>query len=185
VRRSSEEEHLGAVGSFAVRSEDIGAVGQGGGAVGQWAGRRSSEEVASWGSLATARVFGQHALKMLTQSLTRIVKRIMGSTGAEFSEEEHLGAVGQFCGEEEQWGSGAWRRIILGQWGSGAVGHGGGAVRRSSEGISSGRVFGHHALKMLTHNLTLESQNESLILREKIIEKQPFHQLHFLYILFL
>ena len=76
--------------------------------MGQWgsgAGRRSSEEVASWGSLASARVFGQHALKMLTQSLTRIVQRIMGSTGTEFSEEEHLGAVGQFCSEEEQWGS--------------------------------------------------------------------------------
>ena len=104
---------MGQWGSFAVRSEDIGAVGQGGGAVGHGAGRRGSgawrRGSGAWrrGSLASARVFGQHALKlkMLTQSLTRIVQRIMGSTGTEFSEEEHLGAVGQFCSEEEQWGS--------------------------------------------------------------------------------
>ena len=48
----------------------------------------------------------------------------------------HLGAVGQFCSEEEQWGSDPWRRSRGAwgreeeQWGSGAVGQGGGAVRR-------------------------------------------------------
>ena len=80
--------------------------------MGQW-GREEGQwgrEAVRRGSLASARVFGQHALKMLTQSLTRIVQRIMGSTGTEFSEEEHLGAVGQFCSEEEQWGSDPWRR---------------------------------------------------------------------------